>query len=274
MNTGIYKKAIALMQGRGLDVGVARVAIVTPTGVEHSGSTNCFAMLNSFGYKKPDKVAILSCIMNGGETEEAFIPYINWLIKRSPYTKAFLSKGAAKVAKDRCIIINPNCPSNIMLGGMIAVRGVSEYKYIARAWLELKNRGVNENLAFILAHHANFGRAGTVGFLKKSTNHAAVHSYKIDKDYVKAFITNNPVHVLEEYQTSNRYSRINDTWGVQVPIGECYLNPFFAKIIYTKEKTNNVFACALPNADDKTTSIDNGFNQLAAVAKEIMKDIE
>ena len=268
MDIKIYKKAIAFMADKGL-TGVNRLAIAYNDGVvKHMESTNCSASLRSYG-GKGNIDCILSGIMREGEKEEFFIPFINWLTKRSPYADAFISKQASKVGKDKCLIISPNCPSNIMIGGIIAARATYENPHIAKGWMELTNRGVNENLAFMLSHWASFG-AGTVGFRRSSQNHYAVQANNIDKDYVKAFVTNSPVKTQPTYQEKAGYSNIQNTWGDVTR--ECYLAPFFSKIKYTEEKTNNVFACALPNNNDKTTSIDNGFNQLAVLAKEIMKD--
>jgi hypothetical protein len=272
MDTNKYKEALSYMQAKGLNV-VNRLAIVHTDGeIKHFDSTACTASLRS-GSADRQLECILSCVGYGVENEEYYKPFINWLIKRSPYADAFLSKQASKVGRDKCLIVNPNCPSNIMAGGIIAARGTYENKGIAMGWYELTKRGVNENLAFILSHWVKCGMAGVVGFQGSTQNHHAVEANYATKDYIKAFINNKPEVILPTYQSVRRYYRIQDTWGDTGEDREYYLQQFFDKISYTNEKTNNVFACALPNLRGKTTTIDHGFNQLAKLATEIMEDI-
>ena len=271
MDIDKYKKALSYMQVKGLNV-VNRLALVYTDGVVgHLESTNCTASLNRLNNGDRQLECILSCVGYGVENEEYYNPFINWLVKRSPYADAFLSKQASKVGKDKCLIVNPNCPSNIMVGGIMAARGTYENTGIAKGWYELTKRGVNENLAFILSHWSQYGGGGVVGFRGYTQNHHAVGGSWATKDYIKAFINNAPSYVHGNYQEARRYSMIQATWGAIDR--ECYLQQFFDKISYTKEKTNNVFACALPNLAGETTTIDNGFNQLAVLATEIMEDI-
>tara|TARA_R110000772_G_scaffold129472_2_gene237608 strand:+ start:25705 stop:26517 length:813 start_codon:yes stop_codon:yes gene_type:complete len=270
MDIDKYKKALSYMQDEGLNV-VNRLALVYTDGeIKHIASTNCTASLG-VGSADRQLECILSCVGYGVENEEYYNPFINWLVKRSPYADAFLSKQASKVGEDKCLIVNPDCPSNIMVGGIIAARGTYENTGIAKSWCELTKRGVNENLAFILSHWAKYGMAGVVGFQGHTQSHHAVDGNYATKCYIKAFINNKPYRINPTYQSVRRYSCIQSTWGAVDR--EYYLQQIFDKISYTKEKTNNVFACALPNLGGKTTTIDNGFNQLAALATEIMEDI-
>lgn len=213
-------------------------------------------------------VSILSSITDKCNVEdEYFLPYTDWLINRSPYSIAFISDNAEQVKEDRCFIVDPKCPCNILIGGITASRCMWEYTKIAIGWFELTKRGCNENLAFLLAHYTNISD-GKVGFKEFTTNHIAVNCTH-NLTYTHNFVFNKP-RLDPTYLTNPSYNGICSTWYGDE--GSYLIKSYIAQIVYSNTVSTNPFAAAL-GGEDSLTSFEDGFGQLAIMSHEIMEKI-
>lgn len=80
------------------------------------------------------------------------VPFLHWLIHDSMYSEVFPDQDAAHVWGDGVLSTYTNRGANLVVGAHIAARRLTEHNYIVRNWYELVQRGVNGDLAFILAH--------------------------------------------------------------------------------------------------------------------------
>jgi hypothetical protein len=200
--------------------------------------------------------------------EEYFLPFTDWLINRSPYSAAFTTNNAEQVKEDRCFVVNIDCPSNIMIGGIVASRSLWEYTKVAIGWFELTKRGCNENLAFLLAQYTSIS-GDLVGFKVFDSLHSAVICMH-DASYTHNFVFNKP-RVDAPYKTKATYQGITNTWGGGDG-GDDLIRQCIRKVKYTTEVSTNPFTAAL-NKDNQLTTFESGFSQLVAMSHEIMEKI-
>ncbi|MNM77696.1 hypothetical protein D3C81_895590 [compost metagenome] len=123
-----------------------------------SGTQVCHAGLsNLVGCKR-----VVNALMSGegyatgrvldGEVELWFVDYI---LNRSPYAETFITKDAVKALEQKYTISSGDTPVNLMAAGMVALRRLWEYTFVAKAAYDLAKAGVNEDLAFLLGHLIN-----------------------------------------------------------------------------------------------------------------------
>lgn len=252
-----------------------RMAVLTSDRIIHANMTNCTAVLggqwmrDQLGSQKPTAVLSMLCHSYGQSTPPSHaLEFIDWLINHSPWSDGFLSRSAQQVLDDKCFIANPEAPSNILIGGLIASRVLWEYREVSRAWHELVKRGVNPSLAFLLGHKASFD-GGLVSFRNNNDGHKAIYLDK-GEDYTLNFIKGEPKLLLTPYRKDNSYEGISATWGGSYG-DDSHLKSLCERIGYTNTGKNNIFACAI-DSDDKMVSVSDGFDQLAAIAKEQLKE--
>lgn len=211
-------------------------------------------------------------------TKEETIAYYDYLMNRSPLQEAFVSKNAALCLKREVIGMSVHCPSNLMMAGMFAARHQWEKPQTVRIFLELAERGVEENLAFFLTQAINYKSADgqhLLSFGSRSFGHMTLHlnGYKM-KD-VNNFLTCNMIRPNPPYRSDYSYKGIDklftsqtrnmsDDPGDSQPDGilnfikQHYVpevvdptknNPFF-KVIKKQDKDADVF-------EDWTRCLDN-----------------
>lgn len=85
--------------------------------------------------------------------------YFEWLFNYSPFAPCFITKGASRALNERVIAFNPEQPSNLVGGALIASRLGTErytasYRIAGRLlmWHRLVELGVHPSLAFTLSH--------------------------------------------------------------------------------------------------------------------------
>lgn len=86
-------------------------------------------------------------------------PYFEWLFNYSPFAPCFITKGARRALNERVIAFDPEQPSNLIGGALIASRlGTERYTASYRIagkllmWHRLVELGVHPSLAFTLSH--------------------------------------------------------------------------------------------------------------------------
>lgn len=85
--------------------------------------------------------------------------YFEWLFNYSPFAPCFITKGARRALNERVIAFDPEQPSNLIGGALIASRLGTErytasYRIAGRLlmWHRLVELGVHPSLAFTLSH--------------------------------------------------------------------------------------------------------------------------
>lgn len=129
-----------------------------------ANNTACHAEL---GYRTtPDLKYIVSRIQwktpyegKKGEIAEA---YLDWLVRTSPYAKCFTYLKTGKECIKRGVVVakTDRVPANLMAGGLIAARQLTEHNSIAEAWYRLVQLGVHPDIAYCHAHTVIINAAG------------------------------------------------------------------------------------------------------------------
>lgn len=81
------------------------------------------------------------------------ISYLNWIIRRSPWSKAFrYPKKSPKVYLRDGVVMNTEKCSQYVVGAMSALRHAWEYPYFLDAWDKFIELGFSKESSFILAN--------------------------------------------------------------------------------------------------------------------------
>lgn len=102
---------------------------------------------------------LFSQVQNNVVDWEPIRIYFEWLFNYSPYAPCFITKGARRALSERVIAFDPEQPSNLIGGALIASRLGTErytasYRIAGRLlmWNRLVELGVHPSLAFTLCH--------------------------------------------------------------------------------------------------------------------------
>jgi hypothetical protein len=161
----------------------------------HEGNV-CHNHMNNSGYKY-----VVNCLMIGTnythskgrclpyETELWFVDYI---INRSAYSAAFVSKDAEQCLKEQMTISSGDHPSNFMVAGLVALRRLWEYTTVVSVAHSLVQEGVPEDLAFILGHLAQVCEDPTEKSMLTwnacKAGHCSINPARMDFNAVKNFM--------------------------------------------------------------------------------------
>lgn len=193
------------------------------TTCEWLDNTICSAgMALSYGYdhikrSSTEILAVLSAsqLKYGGSdgipalTKEEAWQFYDILINHTPYGECILTKDP-KYAAEFGIIIDPTCPTRIILGATMAQRLAWEQVSIARAILHYVNLGVDKGLAFLIGHSYSANGNST-----SNSWHVCVNTNKFSFDYFKNFI-NNEFEADKPYCEAKTYKyNVDATWGVR-----------------------------------------------------------
>lgn len=154
---GLIDKAISDCKKESQNV-TARYAFIYNNGkIVVSQNTACHHSVMSLG--RDDKLktqSIVTCI-NGPKaqdahlTKEESVQFYDWLLNRSPYANAFVSKDADEsFNKHKYAVMNVSAPANMLQGALITTRQPWEHHNVVKVFCKLVDRGVDENTAYIL----------------------------------------------------------------------------------------------------------------------------
>lgn len=134
------------------------------------GFLGCFAKLDQYF---PGAMAVIVWINKESMVRETKVKegdgtlYLDWLLNRSPWKTAFVTRNVGKAWRDCIVVLNTDAPANMMVGGAVGVRRLWETKRIITTWIDLVKAGVHEDLAYYLAcvsqHSGGIG-SGTVAW--------------------------------------------------------------------------------------------------------------
>lgn len=196
----------------------ATIAVVGTKNIHHVSNTACHAGLNDREYGMPDngdRIAVIHSIQHCCTKpllHEEKLKFLDWLLNRSPYCSVFVSKSAKSALKREVIICDADTPANLMAGGMVAARTLSEYVTVVRVWFDLVNLGVNENLAFLVGHIIQTNRERTYISFDALAGHCSIDGYNIGEEIVENFINSKPISLKGSYKNQSNYSGLHVTW--------------------------------------------------------------
>lgn len=78
--------------------------------------------------------------------------FVDYLLNRSIYSEAFISKDAAVALEEEMVVMDGSKAGNLIGGAAVAMRRLWEHVYVARSAYDLAKQGVNEDLAFAIGH--------------------------------------------------------------------------------------------------------------------------
>lgn len=234
-------------------------------GVHKAGnftfSTNqaCHAGLSSLGPSE----RVVSAIMQGhgyaeGRKLKADVElwFVDYILNRSPYAETFITKDAEKALEQKYTVSDGNHPANLVAAGMVALRRLWEYTWVAQAAYDLSKLGVNEDLAFLLGHNISTSidpNAQTASSWGNCTSgHCSVNPSIMGWGQVKNFLQHAVKVPRQLFSHSAGYYGYDGMYGEQN--GESYYKFVKANFPYAKckgESTSNLnpFTAALAPAN-------------------------
>lgn len=220
--------------------------------------------------------------MNGaGKWEDTSLEdkalYLDWLFNRSPYASTFISKSAIRSLNYGFSVSDCATPSNLMAAGLVATRRMWEYPYILRVWVDLTKAGVNENLAYYLAHLASckVDGTGSISWNSPVYVHCSIDSHLWGVDPLKNFINNAPKSLNQLYTKNLNYygygRMFSDKDNGANPL-YVWINANFPYKDEGKAVDNNPFKAARAERVN-TVSYEKGIERMATFATKIMEKV-
>lgn len=202
----------------GCETSVATVGFVLEDGtLINSNNQACHAGLRSGAYKiKQDNRPLLSYVISGvqkagrGSLDEGVKEaFIDWMIKKSPYRSTIVNKSVGSVLRNHWWF-DVNTPMNVMSGGAIATRLISEWPNKANIWYRMVKLGCNPSEAFTFTPYFR-GTSASISVDDDYGGHQAVCG--LGQKYMSAFVNGKPVAPGGIYKTELSYGGIGACWG-------------------------------------------------------------
>lgn len=193
----------------------ATMAIVTPTYTHYCPNQACHAGLNNTSYDgfpigQNTRVAVISTIQNHKHKRGNVSEFVDYLVNRSMYKDVFASKDVDFII-DKGFICETEVPANLLAGGLIASRRISEYDYVLTGWKYMRDAGVNEDVAFALAHTVSFSAKGVVK--QTSSGHCSIDGSNLSLDTVRNMKNHDLKKPLGNYITRTNYSGVHSMFN-------------------------------------------------------------
>lgn len=253
-------------------------------------STNqaCHAGLQSLD---TNSIAVISGLQSDYKgnliSKEEGVAFLDWLLNRSPYSEVFVTKSAKDAIKNSCIIADSNYPSNLLAAGLVASRRLWEYREIVIAWYDLVKAGMNEDLAYWVAHKAQCrsDRTGNISFTGCSFGHCSMNPDLFDRKALKAWLNHKVVNPNQTYSQSTHYNYYDRMYsnldkliveGYWVKEPEDSIGYWLNNNFDPKKKdgvNNNPFVKALPKVGGACKYAD-GIKAMAEFEKKIMEEVD
>lgn len=194
-----------------------------------SGTQVCHAGLSSL----TGSIRVVSALMSGegyatGRVlgKEVELWFVDYILNRSPYAETFVTKDAQQALEQKYTVSRGDVPANLMSAGMVALRRLWEYTYVAAAAYSLAKAGVNEDLAFLLGHtvctadapHA----ASNTSWSGCHSGHCSINPCCMGWKAVKAFMAHKPTQPKGLYCKDTSYDGYDAMFGKVVHGQEDY----------------------------------------------------
>lgn len=207
-------KALELLKREGTG-GNSNYCVVGETSFEHYHRQACHLGLGGEAASKVDRrIAVVNYLNDPTHGSEGVKIYLQWLLNESPFAFTFVSKDVDQVLKDKYIIHDAHTPANLMAAGCVTVRHLWENEHIIANFVALVKRGVNKNLAFLLAH-IGFASGKSWDLNHYRTQHTCVTPCRMDSGAVLNFMRGNVVSEKHLYSDGVGYLGITAAWGAE-----------------------------------------------------------
>ena len=165
-------------------------------------------------------------------TEAQAKRYARYVLKDSPYSPMFAEKNIEKGWKRKYFLYNVDVDSNLLVGGAVLLRMLSEVPKIPEVWNALVEAGADPDMAILLSHMCGISPDGMFYINNHSTaSHRALVPTWFKKENVNNFIRGK--HKLYGiYKDKEGYCGFNGMWGEYRDISSTPIS--FGCIIYKR----------------------------------------
>jgi hypothetical protein len=158
----------------------------------------------------PDKIE--------GITKKEIDNYLNWLVNKSPYRKAFAKCNWDIYTKG--MVCDAKQPANYIVGALSAARATHEDPHLVLAWNGLVKHGVDPDLAHFASYHLSYNKRDDnfTYRIQYGTGHTDLDVGIMSRSEVKNFLNMKLVNPTQKFVESTKYSdlgirTINKLWG-------------------------------------------------------------
>lgn len=142
--------------------------------------------------------------------KEVEVWYLDWLLNRSPYADAFITKDAVKALEERIVVSSGDHAGNYIGGSIVSLRLLWEHTYAAQAAYDLHQAGVAEHLAFLLGHTIQVERKikedSVTEWSANTSWHSSIDVGCMGFKGIKAFFKHKPTYVSDNiYSKAGQY---------------------------------------------------------------------
>lgn len=137
--------------------------------------------------------------------------YAKYILMQSPYSPMFAEKNIEKGWKRKYFLYNVDIDSNMLVGGAVALRMLSETPKIPVMWNALVEAGADPDMALLLAHMSAF--IGDEFYVNNYSDdsHKAISPTCFNASSVKNFLTGEHKK-YGKYDVKMRYMGFNGMW--------------------------------------------------------------
>ena len=204
-------------------------------------SRACYAALMSLDYHRHHghPAILISTIKESfqgypRESKKLAIRYLNWLINYSPYRFVFHTK-SGKEAFELGVVCKTKIPSNLIVGGLIAVREVTDIPSKIATWYKLIKLGVPSSFAYYMSYLLYYrSEENTFELTNVSEWHRSLDVNSISKKSIKNFLLGNIEINNKDFLYDNvDYTNPDRFW--HEPKDYSYFFPYIKRKIYTEK---------------------------------------
>ena len=170
-------------------------------------------------------------VRQGKITPEMAKMYTNYVLKQSPYAKMFAEKNIHKGFARGYYLYNTAVDSNVLVGGAVLLRMLSEEPSIPEAWYHMVKAGADPDMAVLLAHMSKVSNGVFIISNYSDSGHRALVPTWFNEESIANFITGKHKR-YGLYKDNKEYLGFNGMWKEKADnIGD---GDEFGNIIYNR----------------------------------------
>ena len=189
------------------------IAVYKDGHTKQQSSAPCHGFINELG----NNVNHIITYIKTGITGDAERFYTYWLTQVSPYKDLFLVKDVDLITDIKCFVVDVNYPSNLVSSALISSRLFWESKLKLEVFYKLCKRGVDSNLAFVVAQSALHGDdSNTLSFCQTDSWHFTLLPCGMTNKGIINFTLGLPLNKNELFTKNQDFTsphRVFDLWG-------------------------------------------------------------
>jgi hypothetical protein len=202
--------------------------------------------------------------------------FVDYILNRSPYSQIFIEKDAEKALAERVTVVSGDHPGNLVGAGLVALRRLWEYVFIAQAAYDLARQGVNEDLAFYLGHlmrtKNNTSADDSASWDNCQSGHCSLNPAMFRFENLRNFLDHNVTNPNSHYSKGGCYSGYDSMYGGEYSEVRDYIKVNFPVHLYKEQATApslNPFLAAKPVVGgNNTTTYAKAIEVMATWAKD------